>query len=66
MTVGELIKMSPEEKATFYDRVQENNKTATINTETDSIDNIVAAYVASEIPLDDMADLQQDLIAIGA
>jgi len=66
MTVGELIRMSPEERATLYDRVQRNKKTATINTETDSIDKIIASYDASEIPLDDITELQQDLLDIGA
>jgi len=64
MTVGELIKMSPEEKASIYDRVLGNYKPTPINTETDPIDKIVDDYVNSEISLDDMADLQKELLAI--
>jgi len=65
MTVGELIKMSPEERATFYDRVQSNYRPAAINSEIDSIDKTIEAYANSEIPLDDMTVLQKELITIG-
>ena len=65
MTVGELQKMSSEERATFYDRVQSNYKPAAINSEIDSIDKTIKAYANSEIPLDDMPDLQKELLAIG-
>jgi len=65
MTVGELIKMSPEEKSTFYERTQSNYKPVAINSEIDSIDKTIEAYANSEIPLDDMTDLQKELITIG-
>ena len=65
MTVGELQKMSSEERAAFYDRVQSNYKPAAINSETDSIDKTIKAYANSEIPLDDMTDLQKELLTIG-
>jgi len=65
MTVGELKRMSPEEKATLYDKLQSKFKPAAINTETDSIDKIIEEYVNSEIPLDDIEDLKKALIAIG-
>jgi len=65
MTVGELQKMSSEERVTFYDRVQSNYKPAAINSEIDSIDKTIKDYANSEIPLDDMPDLQKELLAIG-
>ena len=65
MTVGELVKMSTEERATFYDRVQSNYKPTAINSEIDSIDKTIEAYANSEIPLDDMTDLQKELLTIG-
>jgi len=65
MTVGELKNMSPEEKATFYDRVQSSYKPVAINSEKDSIDKTIEVYADSEIPLDDMTDLQKELLAIG-
>jgi len=64
MTVGELIGMSPEERSALYDVVQ-SFYPAAINSETESIDKTIEAYANSEIPLDDMQDLQKELLAVG-
>jgi hypothetical protein len=64
MTAGELIGMSPAERSVFYDGVQSFNPVA-INSETASIDKTIEAYANSEIPLDDMPDLQKELLAVG-
>jgi len=64
MTVGELIRMSPDERSALYDGVRSFYPVA-INSETESIDKTIEAYANSEIPLDDMLDLQKDLLAVG-
>jgi len=65
MTVGELNKMTPEERAALYNKVPTFNPAA-INSETESIDKVIETYAKSEIPLDDMPDLQKELLAVGA
>ena len=65
MTVGEFKNMSPEERATFYDRVQSNYKPVAINSEKDSIDKTIEVYANTEISLNDMTDLQKELLTIG-
>jgi len=64
MTVGELIRMPPEVRSTFYDRAQGVNPPA-INSETASIEKTVEAYASSKIPLDDMPVLQEEILVVG-
>jgi len=63
MTVGELMKMSPQERAALYDKVQGSNNLGAINSETDSIEDVINAYANTEIPLDDMEELKKDILA---
>jgi len=64
MTVGELVKMPPEERAALYDRAQGNNNPDAINSEAVSIESMIDAYDKTEIPLDDMGALTEDILAV--
>jgi hypothetical protein len=66
MTVGELKKMSLEEKAALYDGTRGNNSPDAINTETNTMEDIINTYAKTEILLDDMEDLQKELLAVVA